>query len=274
MKVLEARIASSHLDLHRDKLTVEALESLVSQINAQYIPVNMEHDPRIPPAGRFVSACLERLEDGEYAVLGTAEVFEDGDCIPIGDPSRTMPIREVSDSLLHLIDDRSFSSPRDQAQLEDIRNLLGAMKETDEKKALDPTSVLIVAGALATPFAAGFLGKAGSDTWDAVRNKLAAIINKKRQERGECLLVFRQNLVHDGEPVLVETILTNASEADIDQYFATGLLHLDQIVPRLLTHHKGLRRIVFEFSSGTLTLTFGVRRDAVPMNIKLDTDKK
>lgn len=56
MKYHKAITLTTHVDRHGDHFTREALVSMVDQIDKHYIPVNIEHDPRIPPQGRVVGA--------------------------------------------------------------------------------------------------------------------------------------------------------------------------------------------------------------------------
>ncbi|MFC1916858.1 hypothetical protein ACFLX1_01835 [Chloroflexota bacterium] len=167
MKYVTARIATSHIDLHGDKLIVDALRSMVNQINSQYLPMTVEHDPRQPPQGRVISARLERLDDGEYAVETTTQIIEAGDKIEPDNTGRRMPLRKVDDESLHLVYDRSFTTPENQALIEELRYLVSGKKETEEKKALEPISVLQIVGLfIAGGIASGLLSKIGADCWD------------------------------------------------------------------------------------------------------------
>lgn len=76
MKV-KAIMATTHVDRHNMKITKEALESGVRQINGDYALVfNLEHDVTLPPIGKVIEAGIEQLEDGEYQLVATNEVFE------------------------------------------------------------------------------------------------------------------------------------------------------------------------------------------------------
>lgn len=270
MEYVTAIIATSHVDSHGDRLTVDALKSMVDQINSQYIPMIVEHDPRCPPLGRITSARLVRSDDGEYAVETTTQFFDAGEEPKLDVTGRSMPVRQVNDDFLHLVDDRSFASPEDQALLEELRNLISGKQETEVKKASDPISILQIAGMFpAGRIATGLLNKVGSDRWDTFKKKLSAIVKKKGQERGECLLIFRFVLLPEPGPVSIEIILTNPSGADINLFLGQGLRDLDQATPSLLLKSKDLSKIVTRYSEGKLTVSFAVRKDAVPVYFKL-----
>lgn len=101
MKKIQMTMATSHVDLHGDRILPSALEAAVRQIRKQYLPLIKEHDIRYPPRGRVVSAEVIKLHDGEYALQGTAEVFEESDSIEslTGD-GRKIPIRDQIFKLL------------------------------------------------------------------------------------------------------------------------------------------------------------------------------
>ena len=68
MKTLTARVVTTHVDRHGDVVTLAALEDMVEQVKAAYIPMFIEHDPRIPPQGRVTSAEITPRGDGEFAI--------------------------------------------------------------------------------------------------------------------------------------------------------------------------------------------------------------
>ena len=61
IKKYKMRIATSHIDLHGERLSLEALNSLARQINERYLPINVNHDIRRPIVGRMVHAEVVRL---------------------------------------------------------------------------------------------------------------------------------------------------------------------------------------------------------------------
>ncbi len=48
-------------------ITREAVEEMLEQIQAAPKPVNIEHDPTVPPVGRMTNPKLIELDDGEVA---------------------------------------------------------------------------------------------------------------------------------------------------------------------------------------------------------------
>ena len=266
MKYITGIIASTHVDLHGDRFSIEALKSLVDQANSQYIPSILEHDPRVPPLGRVVSARLTQLEDGNYGVEIQTQIFEPGDDIELDNSGRKMPMSRISDEYLHLIDDRSFYIPEDQSLLEELIVIMSGKKERAEKKALLPISVLEIGGAfVAGGIFTGLFNKIGADCWDSFKKKVSSVIEKKRKDRGQCLFTFRSVINQEPTPISLEVILTNPSESDIDNFLEYGIKELDRIAPQLLSVSPNVSRIVFEYAKNKLTISFGVRTDAVPV---------
>ena len=193
MKIAEAILATTHVDSHKDVIALSALQGAVEQVKQRIIPVLVEHDPRQPPLGRIVSSRVEQLADGHFALIGTMELFEPDDHIPLSDDPREIHIAEPAFHKITVICDRSYSEDADQSILEALVTQIGGVKEEYTKKALVPLSVLaIVVGTFgALKFAGGFLEKAGADTWDALRGKLKQLMSRKRVKMIEHVLQFQ-----------------------------------------------------------------------------------
>lgn len=264
------RMITSHVDKHNDKITLEGLEDFVRLTNQQYTPIGVEHDPRIPPIGRVLSAYIVPLEDGEYAADGIAEIFEKAEDIEFRDDGREIPIREF-DEQLHISPDNSYQSPDDQQLLEEMRSLVDGDISYQIKKAVDPISLLIIAASfVAGGIATGFLGKIGEDAWDHFKKKLNELMSRKRKEDGDRLLEFDFTVRDEDQLLSLQTILTNPSENDITRFLQTGLKQLDERTPRFFKHTHYLRKVVLEYKDGQLHVVFGLRKDGVPLSIKLD----
>lgn len=69
---MQRLLATTHVDSHGMKMTREALEGAVRQINGDIVPgMGVEHDVTIPPLGKFVEAFVHKLPDGEYGLFAT-----------------------------------------------------------------------------------------------------------------------------------------------------------------------------------------------------------
>lgn len=274
MRYVKGIIATSHIDRHGDMLSPEGLKNMVEQINSQYIPFMVEHDPRIPPQGRMKSAKLIKLEDGHYAVEGINEIFEEGDEIEVVDSSREMPLPIYDREVLQITYDRSYRDDESQLLINDISSLLGSSPQKYEKKAIEPISILIIGGFyLLGKIASGFFNKLGSDAWEALRGKLKILFEKKKNEAKENLLMFQLSISAEGLIVNTEVIITNPSDDDIDSFFEKGLSKLDQILPSVIKKYPEVKKIVFTFSDNDLSLLFSVRKDAFPISPSQNPDR-
>ena len=265
MRYLEGVIATTHLDSHNERFSRGALESMVEQINSQYLPVGVEHDPRIPPQGRNISARLEQTDDSEYSVLVIQELFEEGDKIPLKNDGREMPVRPY-DRTPTIIFDRSYRNSEDAKLLEDVANHISGKLQEERKKSSDPISILIIALGVRIlgGIVDGFSNQLGSDLYSGFKNSIKKLLAPKRGSKVEHLITFRAVIKRDNYFVQVDTYLTNPRDEDFDYFLAEGLKNLDTIVLKLIEQYGDLRQCTFECKNEKMTLKFAVRKDAVP----------
>ncbi len=267
MRLFRGILATSHADRHNEIMPVETLKVMADQINSQYIPMGVEHDPRIPPLGRLISAQVVQLEDGEYAVEGMGEIFEPQDKYELKNDGRVIPLHKLNTKNIEISFDRNYRDQEDQQIIKEIGMLLGSSPQEEIKKSFDPISILTIGGAFVLGgIANGFLRKIGSEAYDALKTKLSKLLKRKGQKRDkENLLVFSFLIDVEGTQIEIETVLTNPSEDDINEFFNTGISQLDHIVPDYLDGNSGVRRITAEYSNKEVKIKFGVRKDAIPI---------
>lgn len=265
MRKIRTVMATTHIDRHNERLSHEALESMQSHIRSSYLPFIFNHDPRCPPLGRVTDAEIVTLADGEHALEADVEVFEQGP-LPRLTGKRSLSLRELPNDTLLLTIDRSFSRSEFEGAIAKLADLFGGRPQFEGKKALEPIAVLIIsAGGLALgAFATSFFSRLGANAADALTARLQEIFSKKRAEEVS-LLRFELEFEYAGECVRAEVILTGPTDAEIDQFLSQGLCQLDKVLPTCLGQVDGLVRYVFEYSNGDLSLSFAVRRDAVPI---------
>lgn len=260
------RMTTTHVDKHNEQISVDSLDDFVKLVNQQYTPVGIEHDPRIPPIGRVISAHIESLPDGEFAVDGIVELFE-GKEIEFKDDGREIPI-EIAGELIRISPDRSYFEPDDKKLLLEVKELANGEIKPEIKKAMEPISILIIAASfIAGGIAQGLLSKIGEDIWDTFKIKLNKLVNSKTRIQKDRLLVFEFTIDAENNPLCLETILTNPSESDIDKFLNEGLLQLDSQTNRFFQHRHYLRKVVFEYRDNKLRIIFGLRKDGVPLSI-------
>lgn len=270
MARIKVRLMTTHLDRHNERFTLEALQCARKQIEREIIPQGIEHDPRIEPIGRILSAEIIKLEDGEYALEATNEIFDDFDKLEdIND--KELVVHQYNSDSLEVRRDRSYSDKEDIEAINSIAELLkSSIPPTEEiKKALEPLSVLWIGGAfILGGISTGFLNKMGADAYDLLSKELSNLFSRKRTHDRERLLAFDFSI--KGKKCNVEVIITNPTKEDIDYVLNAGFKYLDEILPLVfeIPTKKPLRKIVFESINKQLVFKFGVRKDGIPVKFK------
>jgi len=262
----EAIIATTHLDSEGDKLTIGALHGLVDSINATYIPIWDEHDPRNPPIGRIASATVRERDDGEHEVVASLEFFDGSEAEHCHGDRELVREMRLENGEIKIVPDRSFRTCEDLEDIEEIAQLLGTRSTEAVKKSIDPISILqLTAAFMAGGIASGFLGKLGSDAADLFKDKVKGLM--RRKNNGDSDRVFRLviQVQKDGACLEADVFITNPTDKDIDSLLDHGLSEIDQQVSRLMSKSTQLSKLTFEYKDGNLELKFGVRKDCVPV---------
>lgn len=270
MRKLEGTMLTTHVDLDGERLAPEGLESFVASINDNYLPLTIEHDIRNAPVGRIASAAVVPLEDGEFAVKGSFEVFEPGDTLSSlrGDGRR---IRIACDDIptFDVGYDRSYETPEGRELLAALSRLSSESRAIPEvKKSVEPISTLVIATAIVvgTGIASGFLKKLGEDLYVGLKNVLKAHFATRKEQR-ERLLVFQFTTTKGAEPVEIQVLLTNPTPEEIETLFSAAFGDLDSYLSRC----EGLdsvARYVFEYKDGRLDSLYVLRADCVPLKLR------
>lgn len=267
MKQIKRIIATSHIDRHGEAFAIEGLKDMVEQINKEYIPLTLEHDPRIPPHGRVVSARLLQLDDGAYAVEAISDVFERDEEIYLSGDQREISLPTYNPGFMQVVYDYSYRDPESQELINDIASSFGSSPQEFAKKAFEPISILTIAGVfVAGAVTVGFFKKIGADAWDTLKAKIKIVFSKEKRNNRDRLLIFDFTLHGYKTPVNAQIILTNPTANDIEAFFEHGLKHLDQELSAKTALPEEIRKMVFRFSDQGLSLSFGVRKDAVPVH--------
>lgn len=268
MRREKAVIATTRLDRHRDKFTREALEAAAEEMSSVYLPMVFNHDPRIAPLGRAVEAEVQELPDGEYGLVVTQEVFEPGDELSDLTGEREMAMRRLEHERFTVVCDRSYSAPEDAAILNELAEA-GIKVEREEKKALEPISVLLLGvGVAASAFAAGFLNKMGADTWDCLRPRLRKLLSRRREERREYLFILELQVEREDNVLSIQVILSDPDEEELSAFFTAGVSLLARSVPSVVKLDERIRRVVLHWKNGALEPGFAVRSDCVPLPLR------
>lgn len=269
MRKLDATMITTHVDLVGEKLAFEGLESLAASINGYYLPFTVEHDIRNAPIGRVASATVVRLEDGEFAVKGIVEVFEQGDTLSsLRGDGRNIPVAREDVPTFNVEYDRSYETTEGRELLAALSRLSpesGTIVQV--KKSIEPISTLIIATTIiGTAIATGFFGKLGEDLYVGLKNVLKAHFGS-RQESRECLLDFQFTTTRYEEPVEIHILLTNPTSDKIEALFSAGFQHLDSYL-LACGGLDSVARFVFEYKDGRVECLYVLRQDCVPLKLR------
>lgn len=266
MKKLQMTIATSHVDLHGERISPEALEDMACQIREQYLPMHIEHDIRYPPVSRVVSAEVIKLQDGEYALVGTAELFEESDSPEsLAGDGRKIPIMDQDIQTIAVEYDRTFSSEEGQMLLRELSQISAENEKPKEivKKAFEPVSTLIIlAGVfIVGSIAKGFFSKLGSDLYERFNGALVKYYQKRtssEQILDLCFLVKQRNRNFE-----VHVLVVNPSEQELNELFASKFDGVDTLFASL--SDSDFAKVVFEYENQRLLMRYAVRDDSVPL---------
>ena len=267
----EITIASStHIDAHSERMSIEALESMVAQIRSRYVPVMINHDLRYPTAGRVVDAKLVPLPDGETALVEEVEYWDASDTAAssAGD-GRRIPLDIPNHESFGLTIDLSFRTPDGQRLTQELAEIggPGTPVRYRAKKAFDPVSwlVLEVGPFVAGGIALGVLGKIGADAYDRLKDALA----RRADESPGSVLDF--NIGLDGPDQGAEVhILVSGPGSDVRDVFEARFAGIDETILELVERNDDVARAVVLWKDGSMTLAYALRSDGYPIEVNWD----
>ena len=280
MKTVEAQLTTTHVDRDGECVTREALHDLVALVNETLIPMGMHHDPRVPPQGRFLTATVEQLDDGELAAKATCEFYENGDT-PSLLSDRTLSDRRPEASI-ELVYDQSYLAPEILRDLDDLSKDSGIPCSQSLKKAAGGTAIpLLALTGIAIGYAAlqsfmqGFFQQMGAETWKLLSRKLPALIRAARERNDsaqESLLLVRVVAPENMPYVCVELVVQDASSEEFRKIASEAAPILDDMTARLKEQYEDIVHFVYSYEDGEVRLLYAVRKDAVPLRPDSATD--
>jgi hypothetical protein len=275
MKKYKAIMTTTHVDLQGERMTIEALKSMVNGINKWYLPVNINHDIRCSPVGRVVSAQIIDLPDGEHAVEGIIETFDETDSFDslAGDGRRMrVDIGDIEKFIVHY--DHSLGSDENKSFIAELAELSGTQPQYDLKKALEPVSILVIAtGAfIIGGIAQGFLKKIGEDIYSKLRDKLVDYYGSKKLP--DQILDFSFIVEKNAKRFEVNVFLDNPSSEMVKEFFNSGISDIDRVLSMLPENlENSVSKIVLAYDGKEISLRYALRNDAVPMGFRLRSKK-
>lgn len=169
---IQGVMATTHVDLHGERLTKEALEQMADESLSEYpLWMNWNHQTTLPPIGVITSQTVEPTEDGEYQLIVEGEMLDDEDNVPlplsdIGGLDITWDkVAEILKSTQpsstgHLeisYDIRNFESESVKPIIQSLNEIVPATEHIRVRKAEVPPAVIWVL----VVFAGGFVARFG-----------------------------------------------------------------------------------------------------------------
>ena len=268
-------MANTLVNKHGEKITKEALEGMVSQVNANYFPINIEHDPRQPILGRIAGAYLQEMGKGEYEVIGELEFFDENDTLASLTSTKTIAQSPFPKDKVLLHYDRNFDNPDDKENINNILNKLSGAGAPTLKNSIDPIGVLDIAALVAFgTISKGFLSKMGGDSWEYVRDNIKSIFSRKKDGEKEKILSLSLRVVKDNIEFDVEVLSTNPSIKDVDALFSEGLKELDELIPAFYQDQASIHKMVFEYNHEGMKIKYAVNKNCIPLNPEISLNRE
>lgn len=243
-------MATTHLDLHNERLAKSALIGMAEQVRRTYVPVMWNHDIRFPPLGRVVRADVISLPDGEFGLETESEHWEPGDPLDIlaGD-GRTLVRDNFEGPGFEVRVDRGLSSSSDRRAALAIAKLSGRNRRPIEmgKKALEVDAVLTIAiGVVTGSIAVGILNALGEDIYNALKVRLQDLANVR-----EVPLLIDFDITFDKDRRrTVHVLLDGPNAVQIGDLFDRRFNGLDVVVEECLLTSPEIDEVVMTWSTG------------------------
>ena len=270
MKTRTDIIVTAHPTQRGEIIDTSAFPQLVEQLNTFYIPVDIEHDPRMPPVGRVCGARLVTLADGTPAIEATTEIFSetDGPNTPLA--KRELYVEGPALNTIRVAHDENYRDPESQEDIAQLTSLLKAdAPRYGSKNSRDPITILTIAASFALcGMAAGFLNQLGADAYEAAKRKVLGLLRRARKKHSNNLLCFDITVTHSHRRVLIRFILTDPTEKAFDAVVKKGMPLVERKIEAFLNAGQPVAQLVFEGDENTLRLKYGVRRDGIPLRPK------
>lgn len=149
--------ATTEIDRHNCRLTREMLEDFADSINnSGSVPIfGMNHDRTIMPLGKVISAEVLPMDNGEYKIETTKEIFEEEYFIELEDGTKLIlnksshderPFAEenydLNDTTVS-IDFVNFENKKDIYEIQELVEKYNAINKMTERKAFIPDPEII-----------------------------------------------------------------------------------------------------------------------------------
>ena len=271
MTLQSIRIATTHAVPGNQVVTLDELKQHIAMIDQVIIPVYSVHDPRQPPIGRVVSGVIRGLEDGEFALDVTVELFGP-DFIPKSGTSADKRVVTVNmpQGKFGVWCNMISVTPEKTGHLREISEILGtAVSYRSSTEMLQEELPILIIGVGVIPF--GYIAdtvsrRLGLEKVHRLTAKLIRIYTTPGENRSDSLLIYDLDVTdRQQRSLLIEVILTNPSGKDIESFFSGGLGELDRILPPFYLSRLHPKKIVMNYNDGMFRVLYAIQEQGIPM---------
>lgn len=218
--------------------------------------------------GRIVSAEVSHLPDGELALEGMAEIFEETDTFDsLAGDGRAIEIPREDIPTFNVEYYRTYETADGDRLLESLKELSPASESVPiAKKAFEPISTIVIAagvfaiGTLAT----GFLSKLGEEVYEGLKARLAAHFQRTSSPSPR-ILDFRFTVAHQGDFVEVHVLVENPTTREqLEVLFSSNFAGLDALLLEFDHSKWAIAKFVLQYKNGQLDVLYLLRKDCVP----------
>jgi|GEM_PF-2256256 len=277
MTLQSIRIATTHAVPGNQVVTLDELKLHLATIDQVIIPVYSVHDPRQPPIGRVVSGVIRGLEDGEFALDVSVELFGP-DFIPKSGTSADKRVVTVNmpQGKFGVCCNMISVTPEKTGHLREISEILGtAVSYRSSTGMLQEELPILIIGVGVIPF--GYIAdtvsrRLGLEKVHRLTTKLNRIYTTPGENRSGSLLIYDLDVMdRQQRSLLIEVILTNPSGKDIESFFSWGLGELDRILPPFYLSRLHPKKIVMNYSNGRFRVLYAIQEQGIPLIPRSDS---
>lgn len=246
--------------------TLSDLENLKALHERYIFPIGIQHDPRIVPQGRIISAEIRSLEGKEHFLQGEVEWFDVSLEALTDTGEKEIRIRTFAEPTV--LYDSHFKDAESQEIIYELSRLLKGRAEEERKSENPFLSVLTIAASY--PFGKIFKGfhdsfeKNGFKNFKAILDHL--IIRKTKAE--ERIISFISSMAFGNQIIHAEILLTNPNPKTIDRFFGKDLKRFDPIIQKQFLPGKGIRKMVYSYKDKEFNFLYALRKDGIPLEAR------
>jgi hypothetical protein len=283
-------MATTHVHPDGTRFAKEALEDNAKRVNEKAVHMNIEHNPTTPPVGRITHAWVEKLADGEWALMGEGEFFEHPEVTALLNftPKPLEKVEPKKGRLLVAAGKANFVDDEYTKALQETLTDVGDAEVSAtliQRSAMPDPIVYIHLGDVANAFwwfGKGFFVAAGATAgrqvgkevgkdlvaaYKAAKAKLFKMLERRNPIDRDPLLILTVDIEETGQKVRVEGSFRGKEKAQIDQFLdsASELIESARRVLAGAANWQEIEKLHFSYNEETgWKFSFGMTKDTVP----------